>query len=132
MAEKYSVSLANKDCIFDSEEFETLAEAKKWIDDHGCGFRAMIEGPGIHPMEPRSNFYVSAEGEYQYQDGWGEWNTFDPFKFNQSKYIQAYNKEKYARIEVKCKPEIKAQLMEKAKAAGFSSLSQYLIKKGLE
>ena len=53
-------------------------------------------------------------------------------KFDQNKYIQQYMKEHYARIEVKCKPEIKAQLMEKAKAAGFTSLSQYLIKKGLE
>ena len=127
----YSVSLANKDCIYDSENFETLAEAKEWIDAHGSGFRAMIEGPGIHPMEPRSNFYVREDGVYEYQDGWGEWNSFDPFKFNQSKYVQAYNKEKYARIEVKCKPDVKQALTEKAKAAGLT-LSQYLIKKGLE
>ena len=127
----YSVSLANKDCIYDSENFETLAEAKEWIDAHGHGFRAMIDGPGIHPMEPRSNFYVREDGVYEYQDGWGEWNSFDPFKFDQSKYVQAYNKEKYARIEVKCKPEVKQALTEKAKAAGLT-LSQYLIKKGLE
>lgn len=53
-------------------------------------------------------------------------------KFDQSKYIQAYMKEHYARIEIKCRPEIKEELMRKAKAAGFTSLSQYLIKKGLE
>jgi uncharacterized protein (DUF1778 family) len=52
-------------------------------------------------------------------------------KFNQSKYIQAYMKEHYSRIEIKCKPEIKEQLAAKAKAAGLT-LSQYLIKKGLE
>ena len=128
----YSVDLANKECIFASEKFKTLTEAKEWIDGNGCGFRAMISGPGIMLSEPRSNFYVSGEGEYQYQDGLGEWHKFNPFKFDQSKYVQAYNKEKYARIEVKCKPEIKEELMRKAKAAGFSSLSQYLIKKGLE
>ena len=53
-------------------------------------------------------------------------------KFDQSKYIQQYMKEHYARVEFKCKPEIKEELMRKAKAAGFTSLSQYLIKKGLE
>ena len=53
-------------------------------------------------------------------------------KFDQSKYIQAYMKEHYVRIEVKCRPEIKEELKRKAKTAGFASLSQYLIKKGLE
>ena len=53
-------------------------------------------------------------------------------KFNQSKYIQQYMKEHYVRVEFKCKPEIKEELIKKAKAAGFTSLSQYLIKKGLE
>lgn len=53
-------------------------------------------------------------------------------KFDQSKYIQQYMKEHYARVEFKCKPEIKEELMRRAKAAGFTSLSQYLIKKGLE
>jgi SRSO17 transposase len=53
-------------------------------------------------------------------------------KFNQSKYIQDYMKEHYFRIEIKCKPEIKEELIRKAKEAGFTSLSQYLIKKGLE
>ena len=52
-------------------------------------------------------------------------------KFDQSKYIQRYMKEHYSRIEIKCKPEIKEALTEKAKAAGLT-LSQYLIKKGLE
>ena len=52
-------------------------------------------------------------------------------KFDQSKYIQAYMKEHYARIEIKCRPEIKEELMRKAKAAGLT-LSQYLVKKGLE
>ena len=52
-------------------------------------------------------------------------------KFNQSKYIQAYMKEHYARIEIKCRPEVKQELAAKAKDAGLT-LSQYLIKKGLE
>ena len=52
-------------------------------------------------------------------------------KFDQSKYIQAYMKEHYARIEIKCRPEIKDELMRKAKAEGLT-LSQYLIKRGLE
>ena len=53
-------------------------------------------------------------------------------KFDQSKYIQQYMKEHYVRVEFKCKPEIKEELMRKAKAAGFTSLSQYKKKKGLE
>ena len=53
-------------------------------------------------------------------------------KFDQSKYIQQYMKEHYVRVEFKCKPEIKEELIRKAKEAGFTSLSQYLIKKGLE
>lgn len=53
-------------------------------------------------------------------------------KFDQNKYIQQYMKDHYARIEIKCRPEIKQELAAKAKAAGFASLSQYLIKKGLE
>lgn len=52
-------------------------------------------------------------------------------KFDQNKYIQKYIKENYARISIACKPEIKKTLTEKAKAAGLT-LSQYLIKKGLE
>ena len=52
-------------------------------------------------------------------------------KFDQSKYIQQYMKEHYSRIEIKCKPEIKEELMRKAKAEGLT-LSQYLIKRGLE
>ena len=52
-------------------------------------------------------------------------------KFNQSKYIQQYVKEHYARVEFKCKPEIKEELMRRAKAENLT-LSQYLIKKGLE
>ena len=32
-------------------------------------------------------------------------------KFDQSKYIQAYMKEHYSRIEIKCKPEIKEQTL---------------------
>jgi uncharacterized protein (DUF1778 family) len=51
-------------------------------------------------------------------------------KFDQSKYIQAYMKEHYARIEIKCRPEIKQELAAKAKAAGLT-LSQYLIQRGL-
>lgn len=52
-------------------------------------------------------------------------------KFDQKKYIQAYNKEHYARIEIKCKPEIKEELKAKADAAGLT-LNQYMIKRGLE
>lgn len=52
-------------------------------------------------------------------------------KFDQSKYIQQYMKEHYARIEIKCRPEVKQELAAKAKAAGLT-LSQYLIKRGLE
>lgn len=53
-------------------------------------------------------------------------------KFDQNKYIQEYSKEHYVRIEIRCKPEIKEKLKEKADAAGMASLSQYLIKRGLE
>lgn len=54
----------------------------------------------------------------------------DP-KFNQTKYITNYIKEHYSRIEVRCKPEEKEKLTEKAQAAGLS-VSKYLLKKGLE
>ena len=52
-------------------------------------------------------------------------------KFDQNKYIQKYIKDNYARISIACKPEVKEELAAKAKAAGLT-LSQYLIKKGLE
>lgn len=52
-------------------------------------------------------------------------------KFDQNKYIQQYMKENYVRISIACRPEIKEELAAKAKAAGLT-LSQYLIKKGLE
>lgn len=52
-------------------------------------------------------------------------------KFNQTKYITNYIKEHYSRIEVRCKPEEKEKLTEKAQAAGLS-VSKYLLKKGLE
>lgn len=52
-------------------------------------------------------------------------------KFDQKKYIQDYNREHYARIEIKCKPEIKEKLKERADAAGMT-LNQYLIRKGLD
>lgn len=52
-------------------------------------------------------------------------------KFNQNKYIQRYVKENYSRISIVCRPEVKEELKKKATAAGLT-LSQYLIKKGLE
>ncbi len=52
-------------------------------------------------------------------------------KFNQNKYIQKYHKEHYKRIEIKCKPEEKQELVRRAEESGLP-LSKYLIKKGLE
>ena len=53
----------------------------------------------------------------------------DEKKFDQNKYIQNYVKENYSHVHFTCRPEVK--LAAKAKAAGLT-LSQYLIKKGLE
>lgn len=55
----------------------------------------------------------------------------DEKKFDQNKYIQNYVKENYSHVHLTCKPEIKEELMRKAKAEGLT-LSQYLIKRGLE
>ena len=55
----------------------------------------------------------------------------DEKKFDQNKYIQNYVKENYSHVHFTCKPEIKEELMRKAKAEGLT-LSQYLIKRGLE
>lgn len=52
-------------------------------------------------------------------------------KFDQNKYIQKYHKEHYERIEFRCKPEEKKELVRRAEEAGLP-LSRYLIKKGLE
>ena len=52
-------------------------------------------------------------------------------KFDQNKYIQKYHKEHYERIEFRCKPEEKKELVRRAEKAGLP-LSRYLIKKGLE
>lgn len=51
-------------------------------------------------------------------------------KFDQIKYIRKYNETHYVRIEIKCKPEEKQELIRRAEEAGLS-LSRYLIKKGL-
>ena len=55
----------------------------------------------------------------------------DEKKFDQNKYIQNYVKENYSHVHFTCKPEIKEALMRKAKEEGLT-LSQYLIKRGLE
>jgi len=55
----------------------------------------------------------------------------DEKKFDQNKYIQNYVKENYSHVHFTCRPEIKEELMRKAKAEGLT-LSQYLIKRGLE
>lgn len=55
----------------------------------------------------------------------------DEKKFNQNKYIQNYVKENYSHVHFTCKPDVKEELMRKAKAENLT-LSQYLIKKGLE
>lgn len=55
----------------------------------------------------------------------------DEKKFDQNKYIQNYVKENYSHVHFTCKPEVKEELMRKAKAEGLT-LSQYLIKRGLE
>ena len=55
----------------------------------------------------------------------------DEKKFDQNKYIQNYVKENYSHVHFTCLPEIKQELAANAKAAGLT-LSQYLIKKGLE
>lgn len=55
----------------------------------------------------------------------------DEKKFDQNKYIQNYVKENYSHVHFTCKPDVKEELMRKAKAEGLT-LSQYLIKKGLE
>ena len=52
-------------------------------------------------------------------------------KFDQNKYIQNYVKENYSHVHFTCKPDVKEELMRKAKAEGLT-LSQYLIKRGLE
>ncbi len=52
-------------------------------------------------------------------------------KFDQIKYIREYNETHYVRIEIKCKPEEKQELVRRSEEAGLS-LSRYLIKKGLE
>ena len=76
----FSVSLANDDCIFDSTELGTLSEVKEWIDKHGYGFRAEVEGPGIHPVKSElSNFYVAAKGRYKCYNGFS-WYWCNPFK----------------------------------------------------
>lgn len=55
----------------------------------------------------------------------------DEKKFDQNKYIQNYVKENYSHVHFTCRPEIKEELMRKAKAEGLT-LSQYLIKRGLK
>lgn len=55
----------------------------------------------------------------------------DEKKFDQNKYIQNYVKENYSHVHFTCKPDVKEELMRKAKAEGLT-LSQYLIKRGLE
>lgn len=55
----------------------------------------------------------------------------DEKKFDQNKYIQNYVKKNYSHVHFTCRPEIKEELMRKAKAEGLT-LSQYLIKRGLE
>lgn len=55
----------------------------------------------------------------------------DEKKFDQNKYIQNYVKENYSHVHFTCRPEIKEELMRKSKAEGLT-LSQYLIKRGLE
>ena len=55
----------------------------------------------------------------------------DEKKFDQNKYIQNYIKENYSHVHFTCRPEIKEELMRKAKTEGLT-LSQYLIKRGLE
>ena len=55
----------------------------------------------------------------------------DEKKFDQNKYIQNYVKENYSHVHFTCRPEIKEELMRKAKAEGLT-LSQYLIKRGLD
>ena len=55
----------------------------------------------------------------------------DEKKFDQNKYIQNYVKENYSHVHFTCRPEIKEELMRRAKAENLT-LSQYLIKKGLE
>lgn len=52
-------------------------------------------------------------------------------KFDQIKYIRKYNEEHYVRIEIKCKPEEKQELIRRSEKEGLS-LSRYLIKRGLE
>ena len=76
----YSVSLSNKDGIYDSAECGTLEEVKAWVDAHGGGFRAMVAGPGIHPVNSLlSNFYVVAAGSYKCYNGYF-WYWCNPFK----------------------------------------------------
>jgi len=80
---KYSVFLANKDCIFDSESgFDSLAEVKKWVEQHSGHFRVMIddeEGTFIKNHDPRGNFDHCKNNTYCYYDGW-DWVYFNPFK----------------------------------------------------
>lgn len=73
----FKVDLANNDCIFNSAKFETIKEAKEWIEAQGAGFRAMITGEGIDPNSKLANFCVTESG-YKCFDGW-EWYTCNPF-----------------------------------------------------
>lgn len=76
----FSVSLSNKEGIYDSAELDTLEEVKEWVDAHGYGFRAMVDGPGIHPVNSElSNFYVAAKGRYKCYNGCN-WYWCNPFK----------------------------------------------------
>lgn len=80
---KYSVSLANKDCIFDSESgFDSLAEVKTWVEQHAGRFRVMIddeEDTFIKNHDPRANFVHFRNNTYKYYDGY-DWVNFSPFR----------------------------------------------------
>lgn len=79
----YSVFLANRDCIFDSQAgFNSLADVKTWIEKHGGHFRVMIddqEGLFIKTHDPRGNFTHQKNHTYKFYDGW-DWVYFNPFR----------------------------------------------------
>lgn len=68
----YSVSLANKDCIFDSADLETLSDVLGYITGHGGVYTAHITDNASG--ETLTVSYNDDTGTYSRYNGW-EWET---------------------------------------------------------
>ena len=68
----YSVSLANKDCIFDSADLETLSDVLGYIPGHGGVYTAHITDNANGDTLTVS--YNDDTGTYSRYNGW-EWKT---------------------------------------------------------